>query len=386
MKKKLLFFIIFFSLNSFSQDFYKSSSVKERYGYSINELKKWGFNNRFSYNIEDLKKYKDSIHILYKIKYVLVSLKQQVHINEVLTDLEKLPNLKNIKFESSSFLRKEVKQKEFPQKFETLKKLETIILSGNPNWELNQLFLEFSKIKNLKNISFISFSDSIFLNKNFLKNKNIEGIKFQARFGPKFPANFEQLKKLKTFILQVDTYSNAKEEFTKVKNLENLLVSIYQPKNDEISSILNNYTSLKRLTINGKIKSSNQLFASIGKNDKLEILSIGNNDLNEIPIEIGSLNNLKSFYSSNNKFRKELPKEFYNLTTLKNIEIQGSNLEIISGDINKLEKLESLKLYFNKIKTLPENINSLPKLKKLYLNHNLIKRLPNILSYQLYLI
>ena len=374
--RKTLIFLLLFSLNTSSQDFYKNSYAKEKYGYSISELQKWGFNNRFSYNIEDLKKYKDSTQILNKINYVSVSLKQQVKINEILTDLAKLPNLKNLKFESSSFLRKDIKQKEFPKKFNLLKKIETIIFYGNPNWELNELFLEFSKNKTLKNLSFISFSDSIFMKENFLKIKKLESIKFQARFGPKIPTNISQLKKLKTFILQVDKYPNAKLEFLKLKNLDNLLVSIYEPKNDEITSIINNYTSLKKLTVNGRIKSSKQLFSSISKNKNIETLRIGNNHLKELPKEIGALKNLQSFFSSNNKFSKKLPDEFYQLKKLKNIEIQGSNIEIINEQLNNLTKLENLKLYFNKIKNLPKSISGLLNLKKLCLNYNQIKVLP----------
>ena len=377
MRKTLLIFLTFFSINIVSQDFYNSSYAKERYGNTISELKKWGFHSRFKYNKQDFIKYKDSITVLDKIEYAIVNLKKQVKINDIFKDLSKLKNLKNIKFETSSFLREDIKQKEFPKQFTLLKKLETIILYGNPKWNLNKLFLEFSKIETLKNISFISFSDSIFLNENFLKIKKLEGIKFQARLGPKIPKNIYQLKNLKTFILLADKYPNAKIEFTKIKNLDNLLVSIYKPEKNEYSSIINNFTSLKKLTVNGKIGYSKLLFSSISKNKKLETLRISNNYLNKFPKEIGSLNNLKSFYSSNNKFSKELPKEFYNITTLKNIEIQGSNLEVISNDIIKLKNLETLKLYFNKIKNIPKGISGLSNLKKLYLNYNQIKELPN---------
>ena len=162
--------------------------------------------------------------------------------------------------------------------------------------------------------------------------------------------------------------------------LNKLKLSIYKPENTEQTSIISNFNTLQKLTIDYEIKLPKLLFKAISKNKNLNTLRISNNKLSNLPKEIGLLKNLESFFSSNNKLETELPLEFYELTNLKNIEIQGSNLEVVSEKINNLKKLETLKLYYNKITKTPKELNGLESLKHLKLNNNFLKNFKDILD------
>ena len=381
MKKRLLFLFLFISINLYSQDFFNTysnyfTSSNKKYPYKIERLKKFGFNNHFSYNKKDLIQYKDSTKILNKLTSVVIELKKQVDIVSIINELAALPNLNFIQFEVSSFLNDDVKQKIFPKNISLLKGLETISFRGNPSWDLSQLFNEFTKLKKLKNLSFFSFKNDVFLNENLLNIKTIEGIHYNGGFGPKFPTNISKLKKLKTLIIQVNEYQNAKIEISKIKNISDLSINLYKDKSNEMIDIIGHFKSLKRLFIAGKINTPKPLFKLISKNKKLHFLHLQNNKLNELPSSIGKIKNLKTFYSSNNNFSNSLPIEFYNLRKLKSLEIQGSDISTINYKINQLKKLEILKLHFNKINTLPKSISGLKNLKKLYLNYNRIENLP----------
>jgi Leucine-rich repeat (LRR) protein len=379
MRIVILILFLLFSSHISCQDFYNQTSnyySNKKYPYTIKGLKKWGFTNPFLYNKKDIDLYKDSIHLTDKITSVVINLKKQVNIIEVFNDLKSFKSLKILKFNSSYFAKKNIKQKIFPINLSSLQTLETISFYGNPHWELTLLFNELSQLNNLKNLSFTSFNDSIFLTKNFIGLKRLKAIHYNGGLGPKFPKEISKLKNLETVVLQVNSYPNAYNEFKKIKNISNLSINIYDDKTDELDQLVRNYNSLKRLFISGRINNANQLFKSISKNKKLEELRLQNNKLQELPKSIGDLINLKSFYSSNNKLSGKFIDEFFKLKKLKKLEIQGSNLKYVSNKINNLKNLESMKLYHNRIERLPNNFYGLKKLKRVNLDYNYIFKLP----------
>lgn len=379
MKKRLLFLFLFININTFSQDFFSTNNnyySNRKYPYKIKDLKRFGFKNHFLYNKQDLIAHKDSTKVLNKLTSVVIKLKRQVDIVCVINDLTALPNLKFIQFETSSFLKDDVKQKIFPKNISLLKGLETISFKGNPNWNLNQFFTELSKLEKLKNLSFFSFKNDILLSENFLKIKTLESLHFNAGFGPKFPTNISELKKLKTLIIQVNEYQNAKVEISKIKNISDLSINLYKDKTNEMIDIIGHFKSLKRLFIAGKINKPKTVFKLISKNKKLYFLHLQNNKLNELPSSIGNLRKLEKFISYNNELQEILPDEFYSLKKLKHIVLQSSKITTINYKINQLVNLEFLGLGYNKINALPKTISNLKKLNKLHLNNNQIEDLP----------
>ena len=100
-----------------------------------------------------------------------------------------------------------------------------------------------------------------------------------------------------------------------------------------------------------KIKDKEKIF-------NLEELYISNDNLTELPKEIGILTNLKILDIECYNL-KELPKEIFNLINLEKLSIRINNLEISPDGIEKLINLENLYIDINIIN---ENFNfkSLP--------------------------
>ncbi len=110
----------------------------------------------------------------------------------------------------------------------------------------------------------------------------------------------------------------------------------------------------------------------------LEFLSLKNDHLKEIPIEIGFLKKLKVLDLSGNDF-KTLPKSFSGLTNLEELFLNDEknmnlyeNIEIIS----LLPHLRVLHLENDNLSNLPKNIFKLTNLETLFLNHNNFKQIP----------
>ena len=385
MSKILNLFIILFSITTLQSQNYNSYSVQfdrsygGKYEVEISHLKKFGFHDVFKYNDKDFEENKDSIHILSKIKYVSIKISEDLDLKAIIKKLEKIPNLEYLKFNTPASLFKNGKVTNiiFPENIYKLKNVRTISLKGDFYWNYDTFINSISKLPKLENLAILNnyFPNKIFKNHNFHKLKHLKGLSYSGSNKIQFPKCIKDFKKLTSLSLSFDSDENSVKEINKFSSLQNLkfLSLRWITLNNEI---LSNYKRLKELSLSSvEIKNSEEFFLNISRIDSLETLTLLNNKL-LIPEKIPFLKYLKHFYSSNNPIGFVLPNNFHNFTTLKSLEIQGSNLETISKDINRLKNLEVLKLYFNKIKTLPEKINGLSNLKKLYLNHNQIKELP----------
>jgi len=386
MKKVFLMlpFLLFFN-SIISQEIYVEfnnyySAFKNKYEVALNELEKSGYQNIYKYNAEDFKKLEDSAEVFHRIKYTSIEFKQNINLDSVFKNLELLPNLKLVKFDNSFFLKNSMTGIKFPNETGAISHIETIIFTGSFDWDWNIIFEELSKLEKLKNIAFISVKNDIFLKPNFSLLKNLEGIYYAGRYGPKIPEKFQQFSSLKTFAFSADVFNDLNTQLTKLHantKIENIIVGGVAI-NDTISETLGKFTSLKRVSLlTSKIEHPELLFTSLAKNNKIIELKLTNNNLDTIPKSISLFDSLKVFYSSNNIKSKTLPIEFYSLKSLEFVEIQGSKLEVIDNKLNLLKNLKTLKLYFNNIHTIPSEIGGLEKLQKLFIQHNSLKILPN---------
>lgn len=92
--------------------------------------------------------------------------------------------------------------------------------------------------------------------------------------------------------------------------------------------------------------------SALSNPDKVYKLSLTQQKLKVIPVEIGDLKNLQILNLSENKI-KEIPTE-----------------------IGQLEKLELLSLYKNKLRYIPDEFKNLKSLKALYLGANKLTEIP----------
>ena len=99
------------------------------------------------------------------------------------------------------------------------------------------------------------------------------------------------------------------------------------------------------------------------------------NQLKEIPVEIGNLINLQTFYCGDNQL-KELTIEISNLIDLRIFYCDDNQLEKFPKEIGNLINLRTLYCINNQLKELPKEIGNLINLKEFYCYQNKLNELP----------
>jgi len=132
------------------------------------------------------------------------------------------------------------------------------------------------------------------------------------------------------------------------------------------------FVNLKEFDISNKLPwfPFPRLFSEIGSLKKLEKLNLRGNWIEEIPPEIGNLENLIELNLSINKIN--IPKEICNLKKLNLLNFSSNyNIDIQTLKyIAELKTLNYLDFGFNHIGKLPLEFTQLKKLRKLSLKHN----------------
>ncbi|NGX37264.1 MAG: Internalin-A [Chlamydiae bacterium] len=118
-----------------------------------------------------------------------------------------------------------------------------------------------------------------------------------------------------------------------------------------------------------------ELPPEIGNLTQLLGLFLSNNQLTELPPEIGLLTQLKWLPLKNNKFT-EFPPEIGQLTQLTKLDLKHNQLTSLPPEIGKLSQLAFLDLQNNQLTSLPPEIGQLTNLKGLDLYNNQVTSLP----------
>jgi hypothetical protein len=116
----------------------------------------------------------------------------------------------------------------------------------------------------------------------------------------------------------------------------------------------------------------NNLSVNIKNLKVLKELYLDNNNLNSLPSEISKLRSLEILSISSNNFNS-LPFEIFELENLKGLDISDNELNTISPSISKLKNLEVLALENCGLTSLPIEIGYLSRLKELYITGNNIE-------------
>ena len=117
----------------------------------------------------------------------------------------------------------------------------------------------------------------------------------------------------------------------------------------------------------------------ITKLTNLEILSIGGNELSELPDSFGNLKNLKALSLARNKFTY-IPEVIFDFNKLEKLYLYKNEIANIPKRIEKLKKLTDLTINYNKIEEIPVFFYKLNKLTSLWLDHNQIEEITNDIS------
>ncbi|MEQ9001383.1 MAG: COR domain-containing protein [Coleofasciculus sp. B1-GNL1-01] len=108
-------------------------------------------------------------------------------------------------------------------------------------------------------------------------------------------------------------------------------------------------------------------------------LDLSDNNIQELPAEIGQLTALQSFDLSDNNIQK-LPPQIGQLTALQSLQLWDNKIQKLPAEIGQLTSLQSLNLRGNKLQELPPEIQQLLNLKTLDLRGNPLPIPPEILE------
>lgn len=122
---------------------------------------------------------------------------------------------------------------------------------------------------------------------------------------------------------------------------------------NEIPVSITALNQLKTLTISGK--SLAILPPEIGSLEHLDTLTLYDNQLTSLPIEIGNLQSLKGLFLRNNLL-EQLPVELGNLNNLSILEVQNNNLNKLPVEISNIPNLLLLNITNNPLTEIPQEI------------------------------
>lgn len=109
---------------------------------------------------------------------------------------------------------------------------------------------------------------------------------------------------------------------------------------------------------------------------EIEVLNLGNNFLQELPVGLGSsLNNLRVLVLRRNKFTA-IPGVIFELGQLLELDMSHNCLRNLHDDVGKLKGLKKLCVSHNKIQHLPSQIGMLKFLEELDISFNELRDLP----------
>jgi internalin A len=115
--------------------------------------------------------------------------------------------------------------------------------------------------------------------------------------------------------------------------------------------------------------------SEIGKLTGLPVLVLNKNRLVALPPEIGELFNLRTLELMHNRLI-ELPSEIGKLTSLEDLDIRNNELTLLPRQIGQLASLEELNLSFNRLRAIPAEIGHLSLLMSLILAENELAAVP----------
>lgn len=344
-------------------------------------------------------------------------------IREIPKDISNLKSLKEIHLG-------ETKLKNLPETFSELRNLEKINLNGVCLQDRD--FDILAKLPNLKNLSYdsceslpktfwklqslqtFSYAKGLKLLdfKNDLKLAgllpNLTELRLSGRGLQILPPEIGELKSLKNLDLSHNYLKSLPQEFAKLQKLESVTLGLLHPNHEtkpwgEFPTVLFDLPQLKSLIIHSKLTalpndihklknlehfefSSYHLFElpeNLGEMTQLKTLNLSNTAIKKVPdslLQLQNLEVLKFTYNDNDAFHKELV-SFLNKASfpkLKELGIGGIPF-LFSEDFAFLKRfptLEKLDLKNNALQKVPSAVFDLPRLKVLDVAQNRIESMP----------
>ena len=205
---------------------------------------------------------------------------------------------------------------------------------------------------------------------NFRNLRELEQLNLGSNYLGDVPEQIRGFSKLKYLHLGNDDITDLPAWFGDFAQLEYLTLH----KNLKLKSVevLAAQTSLRTLNI---------YFLNLGRLPKFiyelkNLVTLNLWNINDLSDDVGRLANLEFFSLCGTPGMRTLPDGFTRLKKLRMTRLFQNNLEQLPANIGDLENLEQISLYQNKLSALPDSMTRLKKLTKLNLGWNCFETLP----------
>lgn len=175
----------------------------------------------------------------------------------------------------------------------------------------------------------------------------------------------------------VDGGAKSKEFWSKLNNLETLIMNENNIK--YLPDTMGSMRSLRYLNLANNVIRHFPPRVAEGLGNSLTELDLSNNDLQDVPNELGKLKRLVQLDLSNNNLQQLSP-NMGNMDGLVFMNVENNQLVELPDNMWKMESLVIVRANFNSITFLSDSIKLCPSLSQLLLSNNKLKMLPETIA------
>jgi Leucine-rich repeat (LRR) protein len=252
-----------------------------------------------------------------------------------------------------------------PARISSLKNLEELDLSGNPIHTFSPAIIQ---LHNLIKIDLGNLGLTIFP-AFLLKMQQLERINLTGNHILRIPTDIQELSNLKELNLSFSGLNTIPDEIFILKNLRALE---WTGNNlEHIPSKITELENLEKLAIgfNQNLESPTNVLKGLPRLKELYISGLKGGMKQPMILNVGILKTLETLWLSYNELQ-DLPISLFDLKNVRRLSLANNKLESISERLGELSNLEYLYLEKNQLSTIPKSIKKLKKLRHLNLANN----------------
>ena len=178
--------------------------------------------------------------------------------------------------------------------------------------------------------------------------------------------------KIKDLYIENALLTSVPDVIYRFPNLEMLSL----PDNDieQVNIDMDRLPKLKHLNLSGNILSEGSV--GISKNKSLKLLNLQRNIITDVPAAARNCKRLETLWLGRNKLTLLNDKSFRKMKRLRDVNFYKAGIASLPAGVKKMKRLEVLDLYYNNLEALPVSVTQLKRLTHLAVANNQLTALP----------